>query len=155
MGTKSKRGLSLTQILNHRRSEPQCEQALFKARWRDGRGCPRCGAARFCRLSSGPATLRCNHCKGQLSLLAGTLLQTIMLPLTTWFLAIYLLSQTKNGIAALDLVRKLMLAMRKLADTTGRKARCSWMIPAREARTQAASAGMARGTRRPCRWRCR
>ena len=29
------------------------------------------------------------------------------MPLTAWFLAIYLLSQTKNGISALELGRKL------------------------------------------------
>ena len=82
-GAKSKRGLTLTQILNHRRTETECGQTLLKARWRDGRGCPRCEPARFCRLSSCPASLRSNHCKRQLSRLAGTLLQTIVLPLTT------------------------------------------------------------------------
>ena len=53
------------------------------------------------------------------------------LPLTTWYLAIYLLTQSKNGISAMDLLRqlgvsyntawmlkhKLMQAMRARADS--------------------------------------
>ena len=100
-------GLSLTQFLKDYGSEPQCEQALFEARWPDGPACPRCGSNKFCRLSTRRATFQCNDCKRQLSLLAGTVFQATKLPLTTWFLAIYLLSQTKNGISALDLGGKL------------------------------------------------
>ncbi len=67
--------------------------------------CPRCGGARFCRLSTRRATFQCNHCKRQVSLLAGTVFQATKLPLR--FLAIYFLSQTKSGISALELGRKL------------------------------------------------
>ena len=101
------KGLSLTQFLLDYGSEAQCEQALFAARWPDGLNCPRCGGARFCRLSTRRATFQCNHCKRQLSLLAGTVFQATKLPLTIWFLAIYFLSQTKSGISALELGRKL------------------------------------------------
>ena len=60
--------------------------------------------------TSGPnrrTTFQCNHCKRQLSLLAGTLFLATKLPLTTWLLAMYLLSQSKNGISALELGRQL------------------------------------------------
>ena len=67
----------------------------------------RCGSNKFCRLSTRRATFQCNHCKRHLPLLAGTVFQSTKMPLTTWFLAIYLLSQTKNGISALELGRKL------------------------------------------------
>jgi hypothetical protein len=40
-------------------------------------------------------------------LVAGTLFASTKLPLTTWFLALYLLTQTKNGMAALELMRHL------------------------------------------------
>ncbi len=40
-------------------------------------------------------------------LLAGTLFQSTKLPLTTWFLAVHLLSQTRRGIPALELGRRL------------------------------------------------
>ena len=84
-----------------------CGQALFDARWPDGLACSRCGSATFCRLSTGRDCFQCNHCKRQLSLLAGTVFQAAKLSLTTWFLALYFLTQTKNGIAAPELGRKL------------------------------------------------
>ena len=80
------KGLSLTQFLLDYGSEAQCEQALFDARWPDGLNCPRCGGARFCRLSTRRATFQCKHCKRQLSLLAGTVFQATKLPLSIWFL---------------------------------------------------------------------
>ena len=81
-------GLSLAQFLQLFGSEAQCEKALFDARWPRGLACPRCGSNKFCRLSTRRATLQCNRCKRQLSLLAGTLFQSTKLPLTTWFPAI-------------------------------------------------------------------
>jgi len=101
------KGLSITDFLAGFGSEPQCEQALFQARWPDGLHCPRCGSGKFCRLSTRRATWQCNCCKRQVSLLAGTVFQSTKLPLTTWFLAMYLLSQSKSGISALELGRKL------------------------------------------------
>src|SRR3546814_8770814 len=41
------------------------------------------------------------------SLIAGTVMQGTKLPLTTWFLAIYLISQAKTGLSALALKRHL------------------------------------------------
>ncbi len=40
-------------------------------------------------------------------MIAGTLFQGTRLQLTTWFLAIYLVSQAKTGLSALALKRKL------------------------------------------------
>jgi hypothetical protein len=52
-------------------------------------------------------TFQCNACHRQTSLIAGTLFQGSNLPLTTWFLAIYLVSQAKTGLSALALKRHL------------------------------------------------
>ena len=88
-------------------TEAQCEQALYDARWPTGLACPRCSGSSFCRLSQRRACFQCNHCKCQVSLLAGTIFQATKLPLTTWFLAMYCLSQAKNGLSALALGRLL------------------------------------------------
>jgi hypothetical protein len=50
---------------------------------------------------------QCRTCRHQTSLTAGTLFQSTKLPLTTWFLAIYLVSQAKTGLSALALKRYL------------------------------------------------
>jgi hypothetical protein len=50
---------------------------------------------------------QCGGCRLQTSLTAGTLMEHTKLPLTTWFLAIHLISQAKTGISALALKRDL------------------------------------------------
>ena len=84
----------------------QCEQAVFAARWPQGFLCPGCGYHKSCQLRQ-RKVLQCIRCKQQVALTVGTLFDNTKLPLTSWFLAIYLLSQSKNGISAMDLKRQL------------------------------------------------
>ncbi|MCU7895176.1 MAG: IS1595 family transposase [Candidatus Thiodiazotropha sp. (ex Lucinoma aequizonata)] len=41
------------------------------------------------------------------TLTSGTIFDDTKLPLTTWFLSMFLVTQTKNGISALELMRHL------------------------------------------------
>lgn len=82
-------------------TETQCEQYMFEKRWPNGFICPKCGSHRFCRLSNG--LYQCAACHHQTSVTAGTILQRTHLPLTKWFLALYLVSQDKRGISAVQL----------------------------------------------------
>ena len=50
---------------------------------------------------------QCNRCKRQVGLTAGTVFHWSKLPLTTWFLAIYQLSQSKGGMSSVELARRL------------------------------------------------
>ena len=50
---------------------------------------------------------QCNGCRHQTSLTAGSLMEHTKLPLTTWFLAIYLISQAKTGLSSLALKRQV------------------------------------------------
>ena len=65
-----------------------------------------CGYHKYCQLHT-RKVFQCIRCKHQASLTAGTLLENTKLPLSTWFLAIYWLTQSKNGISAMDLKRQL------------------------------------------------
>ena len=87
-------------------TEEQCRQALFAMRWKDGFSCPVCGHGGFCELKT-RKVLQCNRCKKQVSLTAGTVFQDTKLPLTSWFVAIYHLTQSKGGISSIELGRRL------------------------------------------------
>ena len=101
-------GLSLPEFTKLYGTEAQCESALVQSRWPTGFSCPACGHGDHCLLPSRPRmTFQCNACHRQTSLIAGTLFQGSNLPLTTWFLAIYLISQAKTGLSALALKRHL------------------------------------------------
>jgi len=99
------RGVSLREFMAQYGTEEQCEQSLFAWRWPDGFVCSECGHGGHCVLGRG--LFQCNRCRRQTSLTAGTLFGGTKLALTTWFLAIYLLTQSKNGISALELARQL------------------------------------------------
>jgi hypothetical protein len=51
--------------------------------------------------------LQCRYCRHQGSLTAGTVFAYSELPLTIWFLAMYLLTQQKNALSAPELMRHL------------------------------------------------
>ncbi len=101
-------GLSMPEFLKDYGTEAQCEQALESVRWPEGFHCPRCNATAYCVVRDGVRKVfQCAHCRHQASLIAGTVFQATKLPLTIWFLAIYLVSQAKTGLSALALKRQL------------------------------------------------
>ena len=75
-------------------------------RWRQGLSCPGCGHRGFCQLKT-RELFQCNRCKRQVRLTAGTVFQDTKLPLTTWFGAIYHLTQGKSGVSSIELGRRL------------------------------------------------
>ena len=100
------KGLSEAEFREHFGTEEACRAALFAMRWPEGLACPGCGGRSFCELKA-RKLFQCNHCKKQLRLTAGTVFQDSKLPLTTWFAAIYHLTQSKGGISSVELGRRL------------------------------------------------
>jgi transposase-like protein len=101
-------GMSMPEFIAQYGTEAQCETALVQARWPQGFRCPRCGSETHGVIHDDRAKrFQCKTCRHQTSLTAGTVMAATKLPLTTWFLAIYLLSQAKTGLSALALMRQL------------------------------------------------
>ena len=103
------KGYSLVQFMDEYGSEEKCMEALIRWRWPNGFVCPRCSHSGHCRVQS-RGLYQCSGCRYQVSLTAGTILASTKLPLRTWFLAMYLMTQTKNGISALELSRQLSVS---------------------------------------------
>lgn len=100
------KGLSLSDFILQYGTEKQCVAALERWRWPEGFRCDACGHDHFCQLSTG-RRYQCNRCHHQTRLTAGTIFHSTNLPLTKWFLAIYLMTQSKNGISQLELGRQV------------------------------------------------
>lgn len=100
------RGMSLAEFMKAYGTLDRCEQALFAWRWPQGFVCPECGHAGYCALKS-RRLFQCNACARQTSVTAGTVFAGSKLSLTVWFLAMYLITQAKNGISSLALSRQL------------------------------------------------
>src|SRR3954463_12592803 len=87
-------------------TDEQCRECLSKARWPEGFRCAACGHDD----AYAPKTkivYECVACRKQHSLLAGTIFEQTKTGLGRWFLAIYLVTSSKGGIAATELRRQL------------------------------------------------
>jgi hypothetical protein len=100
------KGMSLNAFMAQYGSDEQCQQALFAWRWPQGFVCPSCGHPKACALKA-RRLLQCAACRHQCSLSSDTILAGTKLPLRVWFLAMFLLTQAKNGLSALELSRQL------------------------------------------------
>jgi hypothetical protein len=100
------KGMSLSAFMAQYGTEEQCQQALFAWRWPQGFVCPSCGHTKACALKA-RRLLQCAACRHQCSLSSDTIFAGTKLPLRVWFLAMFLLTQAKNGLLALELSRQL------------------------------------------------
>src|ERR671932_647280 len=100
------RGLSEAQFRAAYGTEEQCRAVVEKLRWPKGFVCPLCGSCEGKRLSTRPK-VQCRACRHQVSLTAGTIFHATKLPLTSWFLAMWLVATAKNGISSVELGRRL------------------------------------------------
>ena len=102
------RGLSMAEFLDRYGSEDKCEAALVAARWPRGFACPACGSGVYSVfVRSARHYWQCGACRHQCSAISGTIFESTKLALTRWFLAMHLLTQSKNNVSALELKRHL------------------------------------------------
>ena len=112
-------------------TDEQCREYLFKARWPDGFRCSACGHDDAYALKT-KIVYECVACRKQHSLLAGTIFEQTKTGLAKWFLAIYLVTSSKGGIAATELKRQLGLGSYQTAWTWLHKLRKAMVRPDRE-----------------------
>lgn len=86
-------------------NDETCLDFIFKNRWPKGLTCPNCEKKDFYHVK-GRKSYACK-CGYQVSPTEGTIFHKSSTPLTLWFHAIFLMSQSKNGIAAKELERQL------------------------------------------------
>lgn len=86
-------------------NDETCLDFIFKNRWPKGLTCPNCEKKDFYHVK-GRKSYACK-CGYQVSPTEGTIFHKSSTPLTLWFHAIFLMSQSKNGVAAKELERQL------------------------------------------------
>lgn len=102
------KGLSLSQFVDRYGTEEGCERELQAQRWPDGWVCPACKGRQYSNFRRGRLLyFQCCGCRHQCSVLAGTVLESSKLSLRVWFQAAYVISQAKNSVSALELMRHL------------------------------------------------
>jgi hypothetical protein len=110
-----------------------CATYLERLRWPVQFGCGRCGVVgEPYRFASRRHVLRCRSCKADVSLLAGTVMQGSHTPLSTWFVAAYLVVTQTPGQSVLQCQRQLGLTRYETACKILRKLRAGMVRPDRD-----------------------
>src|ERR1019366_5161140 len=98
------------------RGDAACREYIRRLRWPGGFICPHCGWTGEPWVTS-RGLLHCRGCQGQTSLTAGTIFQDTRKPLRMWFMAMWYVTNQKNGVSALGLQRVLGLGSYETAWT--------------------------------------
>lgn len=90
-------------------NDEKCRMYLERLRWPNGVRCVRCGSEKISHIYK-RNQFACDSCQFHFSVTAGTIFHDSHLSLMKWFAAIYLLSESKKGMSALQLKRTLKVA---------------------------------------------
>jgi transposase-like protein len=101
--------VNLISLIEQYRDEEACRDRLEALKWPDGVKCPRCGSEKISRIKE-RHQFDCDECRYQFSVTAGTIFHDSHLPLWKWFLAAYLMCESKKGISANQLKRSLAIS---------------------------------------------
>ena len=101
--------MNLPKLIEQFGSEDRCRSYLEELRWPDGVALPTLWRLTRFLASRRRSKWECNEesCRYQFSVTAGTVFHDSHLPLWKWFLAIYLIGESKKGISAKQLQRTL------------------------------------------------
>lgn len=97
---------NLVELMQKFNSEDRCREYIEALRWPNGICCTRCGSLSVSRIIK-RHQYECNDCRYQFSPMAGTVFHDTHLPLTKWFLAAYLMCESKKGVSACQIQRTL------------------------------------------------
>ncbi len=103
---ETKQEINLVELIDRFYGEDKCRARLEELRWPEGIECPRCKAKRVGRREN-RHQYQCKSCRYQFSATAGTIFHDSHLPLWKWFLAVYLIVESKKGISANQLKRMI------------------------------------------------
>jgi transposase-like protein len=112
--------MNLLDVYKELNTEEKCLTFLEHMRWSDGVKCLSCDSPRITRITTKGKTnkksgkigpdrklYQCNECRFQFTATTGTVYHDTHLPLSKWFLAIALITESKKGISANQLSRAL------------------------------------------------
>ena len=103
--------INLLHLVDRYNCDDKCRDTLELLRWPNGVHCTRCGDADVLELAK-HHRWHCRGCRYQFSVTSGTIMHDSHLPLRKWFLAIYMMVESKKGMSAHQLHRTLGVAYR-------------------------------------------
>ena len=106
-GKHYRKGISLVEIVNKFSDEKEAEKWFVETRWPNGVACPFCGSMDDVqeRKNRKPQPWRCKACRKDFSVKTNTLMHGSKLPLSTWAVAMYLVTTNLKGVSSMKIHR--------------------------------------------------
>lgn len=101
--------MNLVKLTEMFHSDERCRAYLESLRWPDGILCPRCESKKISR-SNKRKQFVCDSCDYNFSVTAGTIFHGSHLSLVKWFMAVYLMGESRKGISANQMKRTLSVS---------------------------------------------
>lgn len=101
--------MNLMRLFEDFDTDKECRDFLEKLRWPEGVRCPRCQSEKISRIHE-RRQFDCDSCRYQFSVTASTIFNDSHLPLPKWFVAVYLMCESKKGISANQLKRTIKVS---------------------------------------------
>lgn len=103
----------MTTFIKQFGTDDACRAHMESVRWPDGPVCPSCGVVNEAvAISTRPGVYRCTACRNQFTVTVGTAMEGTHLPLSIWYLAMYLMLSTAKPISAMSLSRQIGIQYR-------------------------------------------
>jgi transposase-like protein len=99
--------MNLGEVYERFPTEIDCVRHLEEIRWKNSPICPYCSESR--RITALPKEGRhhCNNCNTTFSVTVRTIFHRTRLPLQKWFLAVFLILDSRRGVSARQLAKSL------------------------------------------------
>lgn len=99
---------NLVELTKYFSDEKKCCEHLAKLRWDGTPACPHCGSTKVYKCKA-PRAYICGEkgCLSRFSVTTGTFLEDTKIPLSKWFIAMYLCFSHKKGVSSHQLARDL------------------------------------------------
>jgi transposase-like protein len=111
MKTTQKSEMNIVKLVEQFSAPEKARRHLEECRWPDGVKCPRCGSGIVSKIST-REVFHCNGCQYHFSVTTGTIFHDSHLPLWKWFIAIYLITESKKGMSACQIQRTIDVSYR-------------------------------------------
>ena len=98
---------NLIDVVERFPDEKACRDYLIETRWDGKLICLHCGNDKKIYKINGGKTLKCARCRKQFSIKFGTIFEDSAIPLQKWFMAIYIITAHKKGIASTQLAKDI------------------------------------------------
>lgn len=98
--------MNMMQLMEQFGTDKKCLAILEELHWPNGVTCKRCKSRKVSRIHKRDQ-FDCDSCRYQFSVTAGTIFHDTHLPLQKWFVAIYLMVESRKGMSANQMKRTI------------------------------------------------